>query len=139
METIEQIYDKKCITGENLENLASTFGERLWKSLRAITEKRVAKYVFKPSNKQIWIVSGKNRDYLVISDFYCSCDDFYLNVVIRKKNKLCYHILAKRLAEALDLYNSYNLSDDKYEKLMQKLKTIEVRISKKKKNMGIKN
>ncbi|MGQ9720453.1 MAG: hypothetical protein ACUVXA_03930 [Candidatus Jordarchaeum sp.] len=139
METIEQIYDKKCITGENLESLASTFGERLWKSLRAITEKRVAKYVFKPSNKQIWIVSGKNRDYLVISDFYCSCDDFYLNVVIRKKNKLCYHILAKRLAEALDLYNSYNLSDDKYEKLMQKLKTIEVRISKKKKNMEIKN
>ena len=135
METIEQIYAKKCITGENLEKLATNFGERLWKALKAITEKRVIKYIFKPSNKQIWIVSGKNRDYLVISDFYCSCDDFYLNVVIRKKNKVCYHILAKRLAEALDLYTSYNLSDDKYEKLMLKLKTIEIRNPKEKKNI----
>lgn len=138
METITQIYTKKCITGETLEKLATNFGERLWKALRAITEKRVIKYIFEPSNKQIWIVSGKNRDYLVISDFYCSCDDFYLNVVIRKKNKVCYHILAKRLAEALDLYTSSTLSDDKYEKLMLELKTIEIRNPKEKKNMKTK-
>jgi predicted nucleic acid-binding Zn finger protein len=130
MEIIEQIYANKCISGENLEKLATNFGERLWKALRIITEKRVTKHIFKPSNKQIWIVSGKNRDYLIISDFYCTCDDFYLNVVIRKKIKVCYHILAKRLAEALNLYTSYTQTDDNYEKLMLKLKTLEIRSSK---------
>ena len=130
MEIIEQIYVDKCISGENLEKLATYFGERLWKALRAVTDKKVTKQVFEPSNKQIWIVSGKNREYLIISDFYCTCDDFYLNVVIRKKIKVCYHILAKRLAEALDLYTSCTQTDDNYEKLMQKLKTLEIRSSK---------
>ncbi|HDN74245.1 MAG TPA: hypothetical protein ENG16_04395, partial [Archaeoglobus sp.] len=109
MEAIKQIHANRCITGEALEQLAVNFGERLWKALRAITERKVTKYIFKPSNKQIWVVSGKNRDYLIISDFYCSCDDFYINVVIRKKSKFCYHVLAKRLAEALNLYTCRNL------------------------------
>jgi predicted nucleic acid-binding Zn finger protein len=127
MEIIERVYANKCISGETLEKLATNFGERLWKALRTITEKRVTKHIFKPSNKQIWIVSGKNRDYLIISDFYCTCDDFYLNVVIRKKIKICYHILAKRLAEALDLYTRYDQTDDNYEKFMLKLKTLEIK------------
>ncbi|MEM3587613.1 MAG: hypothetical protein QXO71_09860 [Candidatus Jordarchaeaceae archaeon] len=134
MEIIEQVYANKCINGENLEKLAASFGERLWKALRTITERRVTKHTFKPSNKQIWTVSGKNRDYLIISDFYCTCDDFYLNVVIRKKIKVCYHILAKRLAEALDLYTSYSQTDDDYEKLMLKLKTLEIKNLRKTKN-----
>jgi len=129
MEIIEQIHANRCISGENLEKLAANFGERLWKALRTIAERRVTKHVFKPSNKQIWTVSGKNRDYLVISDFYCTCDDFYLNVVIRKKIKVCYHILAKRLAEALDLYTSYAQTDDDYEKIMLKLKTLDIKKS----------
>ncbi|MBS7250705.1 MAG: hypothetical protein KIH08_08990 [Candidatus Freyarchaeota archaeon] len=131
MEIIERINANKCITGENLEKLVSHFGERIWKALRAVTEKRVTKYIFKPSDKEIWTVSGKNRDYLVISDFYCTCDDFYINVVIRKKSKVCYHILAKKLGEALDLYTSTYQTDDNYEKLMLKLKTIEIRNAKK--------
>ncbi len=133
MEAIKQIHANRCITGEALEQLAVNFGERLWKALRAITERKVTKYIFKPSNKQIWIVSGKNRDYLIISDFYCSCDDFYINVVIRKKSKICYHVLAKRLAEALNLYTCRNLPDNKYEKLMLELKNIEIKSSKKSK------
>ncbi|MHA1348701.1 MAG: hypothetical protein ACTSQM_02950 [Candidatus Odinarchaeia archaeon] len=116
---------KKCISGDELVQLSSKYGERFWKALKAVVEGCVKKYVFKPSGRVEWIVVGVNRDYLIIPDFYCSCRDFYVNVVTRKKAKFCYHILAKFLAESLNLYHTYHVEDDKYEVLMKEWKAIE--------------
>jgi predicted nucleic acid-binding Zn finger protein len=63
-------------------------------------------------------------DYLVIDDFYCSCDDFYLNVIIRRKCASCYHLLAKVIADALDIYESVESNDEAYLPLVRELRGV---------------
>lgn len=125
MEVLEKIRNNGSISGRELEELVGKFGERFWRALRAVAERRVKKYVFNPSKRVFWVVVGRRRDYLVISDFYCSCDDFYLNVVIRRNAFMCYHLLAKQLAEALTIYDTYAVSDREYEPLIREWKEIE--------------
>jgi predicted nucleic acid-binding Zn finger protein len=102
--------------------MSSRYGERFWKGIRAATEGCVKRYLFVPSKRQVWTVKGKKTDYLVIDDFYCGCDDFYLNVIIRKKYPSCYHVLAKLIAEALGTYESATSNDEKYLPLMKQLR-----------------
>ncbi|MEM2467435.1 MAG: hypothetical protein QW225_02615 [Candidatus Jordarchaeales archaeon] len=125
LEALEKIRRNGSISGRELEELAGKLGERFWKALRTVTERRVKKYVFTPSKRVLWVVIGKRRDYLVISNFYCSCDDFYLNVVVRRNAFMCYHLLAKQLAEALATYDTYVVSDEEYEPLIREWKEIE--------------
>ncbi|MHC1601327.1 MAG: hypothetical protein ACXQTI_00430 [Candidatus Nezhaarchaeales archaeon] len=90
---------------------------RIKKAFEAVNEGRVKKYVLKPSGRVIWIVVGKRRDYWVIPKLYCSCDDFYINVISRRKRVLCYHLLAQALAEKMGKYETFSLTDDEGEKL----------------------
>lgn len=125
LDALEKVRRNKCISGEELEALAEELGERFWRALKAVAERKVKKYVFDPSRRVFWVVVGRKKDYLVISNFYCSCEDFYLNVVIRKSTFTCYHLLAKQLAEALEVYDVYVVSDEEYEPLIREWKEIE--------------
>ena len=59
---------------DHLTRLSEAFGTRFTKAWEAIKEGRVKKYIFKPSARIVWIVVGKERDYLVMPDVeYCSC------------------------------------------------------------------
>ena len=53
------------LSGKNLTDLYDLFGQRFTKALEALKENRVKKYVFKPSNRTVWIVVGRERDYLI--------------------------------------------------------------------------
>jgi predicted nucleic acid-binding Zn finger protein len=54
----------------------------LQRLLRPLKENRVKKYTFKPSGRVVWVVVGKERDYLIMPDAeFCSCDDFYFRVI----------------------------------------------------------
>ncbi|MHA1300689.1 MAG: hypothetical protein ACTSO9_14825, partial [Candidatus Helarchaeota archaeon] len=93
---ISDIEKSGSISGKNLEALVQEYGDRFWRALRAVGERAVNKYIFKPSGQIVWIVVGKTREYLIsLNDKYCPCDDFYVNVVLKKKSDICYHILAK--------------------------------------------
>ncbi|HDM23328.1 MAG TPA: hypothetical protein ENG22_00080 [Candidatus Bathyarchaeota archaeon] len=76
-----------------------------------VLEKRVKKYVT-DTGKVIWVVVGKERDYYVKPNEYCTCRDFFLNVVIRKKRKWCYHMLAVEVAIDLGFFEEIKLSED---------------------------
>jgi len=70
------------LTGKNLTKLYEIFGQRFVKAFEALKEGRVKKYVFKPSGRTVWIVVGKERDYLIMPKAeFCSCDDFYFRVL----------------------------------------------------------
>ena len=102
-----------------MEYLTELLNKRFFKALRAVRERRVKKYVFTPSNRVVWIVIGNLRDYLIISDLYCACEDFYLNVVIRKSAKLCYHLLSKIFAEYFQNYETIQVEDERFDQLMR--------------------
>jgi predicted nucleic acid-binding Zn finger protein len=112
------------ITGEHLTRLTAVFGSRFLKAWEAVRDGRVKKYTFKPSGRVVWIVVGRKRDYLVMpaADF-CSCDDFYYNVMERKAH-LCYHLIAQKLAESLVWYDKIDEGDDFFDILMKEWKKV---------------
>lgn len=122
---ISEVEKNKALNGKDLELLAQEYGERFWKAIRAVAERAVNKYIFQPSRQIVWIVVGKTRDYLIsLNDRYCTCDDFYANVVLKEKSDICYHILAKLIGASLNLYNTYAVDDEQYPKLMEEWKQI---------------
>lgn len=126
LETLEQICKeaatKKSIGDVDLDRLSIAFGQRFTKAWEAVEGKRVKKYAFKPSNRVVWIVVGKGRDYLImpVVDF-CTCDDFYFRVMGRQIH-LCYHVIAQKLADTLESYELYEEADELYEVLMREWK-----------------
>lgn len=123
LETLKNVCDKvtetKKIEEKDQNRLFNLFGQRFIKALEAVQEKRVKKYIFEPSNRIVWIVIGKNRDYLIMpaADF-CTCDDFYFRVMDRQIH-LCYHLIAQKLSEASCIHDIYEERDELYETLMR--------------------
>ncbi len=110
------------LTGKNLTGLYETFGQRFTRAFEALKENRVKKYVFRPSAKIIWIVVGKERDYLIIPEAeFCTCDDFYFRVLDRQVH-LCYHLIAQKIANTLGWYEPIEEHDELYDSLMTEWK-----------------
>jgi predicted nucleic acid-binding Zn finger protein len=110
------------LSGKNLTDLYELFGQRFTKALDALKENRVKKYVFKPSGRIVWIVVGRERDYLLMPEAeFCTCDDFYFRVLDRKVH-LCYHLMAQKIARNLSWFETIDESDDLYASLMAEWK-----------------
>jgi predicted nucleic acid-binding Zn finger protein len=110
------------LTGKNLTKLYEIFGQRFTKAFEALKENRVKKYVFKPNGKTVWIVVGKERDYLIMPEAeFCTCDDFYFRV-LDKQVHLCYHLIAQKLAKNLGWYETIEEHDEIYDSLMAEWK-----------------
>jgi predicted nucleic acid-binding Zn finger protein len=110
------------LTGKNLTRLYEIFSQRFTRAFETLKEGRVKKYVFKPSGKVVWIVVGKERDYLLMPEAeFCTCDDFYFRV-LDKKVHMCYHIIAQKLAKILDWYELLEEHDELYDSLMSEWK-----------------
>ena len=112
------------ITGEHLAQLSVAFGSRFTKAWEALREKRVKKYVFKPSSRIVWIVVGRERDYLImpLAEF-CSCDDFYFRVMDGEVH-LCYHLIAQKIAAAFKWYDELEENDELYDSLTEEWKKV---------------
>src|SRR4030066_2536943 len=110
------------LSGKNLTDLYDLFGQRFTKALEALKENRVKKYVFKPSNRIVWIVVGRERDYLIMPEAeFCTCDDFYFRV-LDKKVHMCYHLLTQKIAANLGWFETIEENDDCFEMLMNEWK-----------------
>jgi predicted nucleic acid-binding Zn finger protein len=123
-DAIKAIRKKQGISGSELVILAQFFGDRFWKALQAVANDLVKKYIFEPSGRDAWIIVGKTRDYRVLSEVYCDCDDFYINVIVKRNASLCYHILAKILAEALGVFSEIRVDDMMYDTLREEWEAI---------------
>jgi predicted nucleic acid-binding Zn finger protein len=110
------------LSGKNLTELYELFGQRFTKALEALKENRVKRYVFKPSGRTVWIVIGRERDYLIMPEAeFCMCDDFYFRVLDRKIH-LCYHLIAQKIARNLGWYETIEENDELYDTLMNEWK-----------------
>jgi predicted nucleic acid-binding Zn finger protein len=110
------------ITGKNLTRLYEIFGQRFTRAFEALSENRVKKYAFKPSGRIVWIVVGKERDYLILPEAeFCTCDDFYFRV-LDKEVHLCYHLIAQKLAKNLGWHEAIEEHDEIYDSLMSEWK-----------------
>ncbi len=115
---LESLFDDLKRTGALTKEISwkfkEVYGFRFRKGLDACLSRKVKKYVFRPSGRVVWVVTGESRDYIVFPDFYCSCKDFYLNVVVRGKTDACYHLIARKFAEHFNLFELFILRDEEY-------------------------
>ncbi len=112
-----------------VSRLSEVFEQRSNKALEALNEGRVKKYIFQPSGRIVWIVVGKNRDYLVMPESdYCSCYDFYFKF---EQGHLCYHIIAQKLAEATGKFDRFEDDDQLFNVLIEEWRAPDERKPKK--------
>lgn len=102
---------------ETREELQKKYGLRFDQAEKLVASMAVKKYVFKPSGKIVWIVVGRKKEYFVIPKLYCQCDDFYINVVIRRKMGFCYHLFAQAIAEKRVSYEIFDVPDSDFKRL----------------------
>lgn len=107
------------ISSQNWQRLRNTFGDRFDKAWKLVTENRLKKYVFEPSGRTLWVAIGQNAEYLLYSNAgYCSCSDFYFRVLDNEK-AYCYHLLAQKMAEALNHFDLVEEEDEAYQPLLE--------------------
>jgi len=112
------------LTEKHINQLSEVLGPRFIKALEAVKEERVKKYVFSPSNRIVWIVVGREREYQVMpAAGFCSCDDFYFRVMDREVN-ICYHLIAQKIAEILEQYDKIETEDKLYDCFIEEWKKV---------------
>ena len=87
-----------------------------------VLKRGITKYTYKPSNRIVWTAMGKNQEHLIYPRLFCSCQDFYKNVVVHKKRNFCKHILAQVISEGFNKFHEKKLEESKFKKLVKDLK-----------------
>lgn len=78
-----------------------------------ISEKRVKLHLFEPSERKIWTVVGKEKEYWIDPDLdFCSCESYYFNSVEGKKG--CYHLESLKLAIKENKVELIKFSDEEF-------------------------
>jgi predicted nucleic acid-binding Zn finger protein len=125
----DELRSSRELTRAQWNRLRSILGERFDKAWRLVEEHRIKRYVFEPSGRVIWIVVGRDSEYLVLpTSGYCDCNDFYFRVIDGKAG-LCYHLLSQRLAESLDVYDDVRESDEFYDELMAEWRRLSAKLA----------
>jgi len=114
---LDEIEQKGAVSEDLHTLLQDEYGLKYSNAEELVSSKAVKKYIFTPSLKTVWIVVGREKEYFVMPGFYCQCDDFYINVVIRKRSKLCYHLFAQALAERMGNFEVYEVPDSDFIRL----------------------
>ena len=109
------VKEKSKIDDEVLNYLNSIFSENSDRILETI-KRGVIKYHL--GDKIIWTAMGANSEHIIYPKLYCSCQDFYLNVVIERKRNFCKHILAQIICENLNNYSEKNISYNDFKTLI---------------------
>ncbi len=65
------------------------------------------RYVRISLSPEMWVYLGRKEDHVLVPRLYCSCLDFLVNVVGRRRKSPCYHLagleLARKLGRTRDL------------------------------------
>lgn len=68
------------------------------KAQKSAREKRI---ILISRDPKIAIFMSSGEDHIIVPYVFCSCKDFSLNVIIKKKRKYCYHMLSYCIAEVM--------------------------------------
>jgi len=112
--------NKKVIDDELINFIDSIFPNKVDKVLEVI-KRGITKYNYRPSNRIIWVALGKDCEHMIYPKLYCSCQDFYKNVVIQRKRSFCKHLVAQAICEGLGDFNELFLEDEDFSTFVEDL------------------
>jgi len=120
-EVFSEAKKKQIIDEQFISFLETIFPDKSTKVIEVL-KRGIKKYIYNPSNRIVWVAQGENQEHLIYPKLYCSCQDFYKNVVVKKKRKFCKHILAQIISEALNEFTAVTLDDHQFKELVRDLK-----------------
>jgi len=112
---------KQLIDEDFISFIESIFPDKSTDVIEAM-KRGITKYIYQPSNRIVWTAMGRNQEHLIYPRLFCSCQDFYKNVVVHKKRNFCKHILAQVISEAFNEFKEKRLEDNKFKALIRELK-----------------
>lgn len=121
LKVFEKAKQKKLLDEEFMSFLESIFPDKS-PDVIEVLKRGITRYIYKPSNRIVWTAMGKNQEHLVYPNSFCSCQDYYKNVVINRKRDFCKHILAQIIGEALNNFKQIVLNDNKFKDIVRDLK-----------------
>ena len=108
------------LPGSDLLKLYTIFDQRLIRALEVVHTEKVTVHTFEPSGRKVWTVEGEKGEYLVFPKAkFCSCQDFYFQVVKKMKVHLCYHLIAQKMASVLNQFIKKEHPDDEYDEFLK--------------------
>ena len=116
------VKNKGIINFEVINFLDNIFSKKSEKIMQVI-KRGISKKVCKPTGRIIWIATGKDVNHIIYPKLYCSCQDFYKNVVIKRENPFCKHILAQVISEALEDFNTDYCEEKDLEDLIEQIES----------------
>jgi predicted nucleic acid-binding Zn finger protein len=118
---LESIVKKKgFISADTIDFINKIFSDKSERVLEVIG-RGIKRNVYLPSGRILWTAIGEETEHIIYPKLYCSCQDFYKNVVIKKKQPFCKHIIAQAIAEVLNEFNIIEIEDDKFGSLIKKI------------------
>ncbi|MFW9972634.1 MAG: hypothetical protein ACFFDF_20785 [Candidatus Odinarchaeota archaeon] len=114
--------EKKQVIDEEFIRFLETIFPDKSSDVLEVLKKGIIRYTYIPSNRIVWAAKGENQEHMIYPKLYCSCQDFYKNVVIKKKRKFCKHILAQTISEGLNKFERVKLSDKEFKDFLSNLK-----------------
>ncbi|MFX1376493.1 MAG: hypothetical protein ACFFA0_11840 [Promethearchaeota archaeon] len=121
LKVFEKAKQKKKIDEDFISYIESIFPDKSADVMETL-KRGIAKYTYKPSNRVAWTAMGKNQEHLIYPRLFCSCQDFYKNVVVHNKRRFCKHLLAQVISEALNEFIEKKLEDNNFKDLVKDLK-----------------
>ena len=121
LKVFEKAKQKRLIDEDFISFIESIFPDKS-KDVLEVLKRRITKYTYKPSNRIVWTAMGKNQEHLIYPRLFCSCQDFYKNVVVHKKRNFCKHILAQVISEGFNKFHEKKLEESKFKELVKDLK-----------------
>nr|MDO8116754.1 hypothetical protein [Candidatus Sigynarchaeota archaeon] len=87
--------------------------QKRFDKIKAVVEGgQVFKYYFVPSGRILWIVQGKDDEYLLLPPRYCTCGEHHFNVTLKKQAACCYHAIARAICEQTECFKEIWKIDD---------------------------
>lgn len=83
-------------------------------SIIEVLDRGITKYIYKPSNRALWTALGTEHEYIIYPKLFCSCIDFYKEVVVKKSRKFCKHLIAQIISKSLNNYHTIELEDNEF-------------------------
>ena len=116
VDLFEKIKEKKIIEKELVQELLEEMYPGKSPMIFEVIERGIVKNIYKPSNRVIWTVIDKEKktEYVIYPKLFCSCYNFYNNVVRKRKGNICKHLLAQLICEAQNNYKTVELEDNEF-------------------------
>ncbi|MFW9825176.1 MAG: hypothetical protein ACFFE4_19700 [Candidatus Thorarchaeota archaeon] len=121
LKLFEKSQKKKILDEDFISFIESIFPDKSSDVIETL-ERGITKYTYKPSNRIVWSAMGANQEHLIYPRLFCSCQDFYKNVVVNRNRDLCKHLVAQVISEALNDFKETTLPDEKFKEFVSELK-----------------